>query len=70
MKKYKVRVPDRELACVPADTPEAQNYLQQMACAANFGFTNRQLITHWLREALRCCRGAYTFFFLPAIGHL
>jgi len=53
MKKYKIKVPDRELACVPADTPEAQNYLQQMACAANFGFTNRQLITHWLRESFQ-----------------
>ena len=53
MKKYKVKVPDRELACVPAYTPEARNYLQQMACAANFGFTNRQLITHWLRESFQ-----------------
>lgn len=53
MKNYNIKVPDRELACVPADTPEAQNYLQQMACAANFGFTNRQLITHWLRESFQ-----------------
>ncbi|MFX0104061.1 MAG: RtcB family protein [Candidatus Hodarchaeota archaeon] len=51
MKKYNIKVPDRELACVPANKPEAQNYLKQMACAANFGFTNRQLITHWLRES-------------------
>ena len=53
MKKYNIKVPDRELACVPADTPEAQNYLSQMACAANFGFTNRQLITHWIRESFQ-----------------
>jgi tRNA-splicing ligase RtcB len=53
MKRYKIKVPDRELACVPADTPEAQNYLKQMAGAANFGFTNRQLITHWLRESFQ-----------------
>ncbi|MFX1568712.1 MAG: RtcB family protein [Promethearchaeota archaeon] len=53
MKKYNIKVPDRELACVPADKPEAQNYLKQMACAANFGFTNRQLITHWLRESFQ-----------------
>jgi tRNA-splicing ligase RtcB len=53
MKKYNIKVPDRELACVPANTPEAQNYLKQMACAANFGFTNRQLITHWLRESFQ-----------------
>ncbi len=53
MKEYKIKVPDRELACVPADTLEAQNYLRQMACAANFGFTNRQVITHWLRESFQ-----------------
>ncbi len=50
MRNYEIDVPDRELACVPADTKEAKNYLSQMACAANFGFNNRQLITHWLRE--------------------
>jgi len=53
MKNYNIKVPDRELACVPADTPEAQNYLSQMACAANFGFSNRQLITHWIRESFQ-----------------
>ncbi len=51
MKKYHVNVPDRELACVPANTKEAKEYLSQMAAAANFGFCNRQLITHWVREA-------------------
>ena len=29
MKKYNIKVPDRELACVPANKPEAQNYLKQ-----------------------------------------
>ncbi|MFX0073352.1 MAG: RtcB family protein [Candidatus Hermodarchaeota archaeon] len=53
MRKYNIRVPDRELACVPADTSEAQNYVSQMACAANFGFCNRQLITHWIRESFQ-----------------
>jgi tRNA-splicing ligase RtcB len=53
MKKYNIKVPDRELAAVPANTKEAQNYLSQMSCAANFGFTNRQLITHWLRESFQ-----------------
>ena len=53
MRRYNIIVPDRELACVPANTPEAQNYLSQMACAANFGFNNRQLITHWIRESFQ-----------------
>jgi len=53
MKKYEVMIPDRELSCVPAHTNEAQDYLKQMACAANFGFCNRQLITFWIRESFR-----------------
>ena len=53
MNKYNIKVPDRELACVPANTPEAVEYLQSMASAANFGFNNRQLITHWLRESFQ-----------------
>ena len=53
MIKYNIEVPDRELACVPASSPEAKKYLSQMACAANFGFCNRQLITHWLRETFQ-----------------
>ncbi|HEY0088489.1 MAG TPA: RtcB family protein [Candidatus Lokiarchaeia archaeon] len=53
MKKYNIKVPDRELACVPANTPEAKKYFSQMACAANFGFCNRQLISHWLRESFQ-----------------
>lgn len=51
IKKYKIRIPDRELACVTGDMNEAQRYLKQMAGAANFAWTNRQIITHWVREA-------------------
>jgi len=50
MKRYNVNLPDRELACVPANSIEGQDYFKQMACAANFGFNNRQLITYWVRE--------------------
>ncbi|TXT58271.1 MAG: tRNA-splicing ligase RtcB [Promethearchaeota archaeon] len=51
MKKYNIKVPDRELASVPANTREGEDYQSQMACAANFGFCNRQLITYWIRES-------------------
>ncbi len=53
MKKYGVNPPDRELASVPFNTKEAQDYFQAMGAAANFAFTNRQLITHWVRESFR-----------------
>jgi tRNA-splicing ligase RtcB (3'-phosphate/5'-hydroxy nucleic acid ligase) len=51
MKKYGIQIVDRQLACVPIQSPEGQNYLKAMAAAANFAFANRQMITHWTREA-------------------
>ncbi len=51
MRKYNIRVPDRELACVPISSREGQNYFQAMAAAANFAWCNRQLIMHWIRES-------------------
>jgi len=51
MKKYKITIVDRQLACVPIQSAEGQSYLKAMGSAANFAFANRQMITHWTREA-------------------
>jgi len=51
MRKYKIKVLDRELACAPFKSEEGQNYYKAMACAANTAFVNRQVITHRVREA-------------------
>jgi tRNA-splicing ligase RtcB len=51
MKAYGISVIDRQLACVPVGSPEGKSYLAAMAAAANFAFANRQMITHWTREA-------------------
>lgn len=51
MRKYGISIVDRQLACVPIKSPEGRDYLKAMAAAANFAFTNRQLITHWTRKA-------------------
>jgi len=48
--KYGIELPDKQLCCAPISSEEGQQYLSAMACAANFAFTNRQLITHWVRE--------------------
>jgi len=53
MRKYGIKVPDRELASVPYSTREAQDYLKAMAAAANYAWTNRQLITYWVRETFK-----------------
>lgn len=50
--RYGIRLPDRQLACAPASSPEGRAYLAAMACAANFAFANRQAITHAARTAI------------------
>ncbi len=49
-RKYQIELPDPQLCCAPVSSPEGKEYLEAMACAANFAFTNRQMITHWVRE--------------------
>jgi tRNA-splicing ligase RtcB (3'-phosphate/5'-hydroxy nucleic acid ligase) len=49
-KKYGIELPDHQLACAPAESPEGRGYLGAMRAAANFGFTNRQLLMHQTRE--------------------
>ena len=50
--KYGIELPDRQLCCAPIRSPEAQAYLGAMGAAANFAFANRQVMSHWIREAL------------------
>jgi tRNA-splicing ligase RtcB len=50
MQKYKIHVPDRQLACVPVDSEEGQSYLGAMRCAANYAWANRQCLTHLARK--------------------
>jgi len=49
-KKYGIELPDPQLCCAPVNSDEGRRYLEAMASAANFAFTNRQMITHWVRE--------------------
>jgi tRNA-splicing ligase RtcB (3'-phosphate/5'-hydroxy nucleic acid ligase) len=50
MNRYKIELPDRQLACAPLTSTEAQNYLAAMRCAANYAWANRQCIMHWVRQ--------------------
>jgi len=55
--RYGIRLPAKGLACAPIDSKEGQDYLAAMACAVNFAFANRQLITHDVRDAFRSVFG-------------
>jgi tRNA-splicing ligase RtcB (3'-phosphate/5'-hydroxy nucleic acid ligase) len=53
IQKYKITLPDRELACAPGNSSEARDYIEAMACAVNYAFANRQAIMHWVRQSFQ-----------------
>jgi tRNA-splicing ligase RtcB (3'-phosphate/5'-hydroxy nucleic acid ligase) len=53
VQKYKISLPDRELACAPGNSNEAKDYIEAMACAVNYAFCNRQAIMHWVRQSVQ-----------------
>jgi tRNA-splicing ligase RtcB len=57
MRRYQIALPDRQLACAPIASPEAQAYLGAMRAAANFAFANRQCLAHFAREAIERALG-------------
>jgi len=48
--KYGITLPDRQLACAPVYSDEGKKYIAAMRAAANFGFSNRQLLMTQTRE--------------------
>lgn len=50
LEKYGINVPDRQLACAPVNSKEAQDYLGAMRCAANYAWANRQCLMFLTRR--------------------
>jgi len=51
VRKYNIQLPDRQLVCVPLDSPEGRSYFGAMASAANFAWANRQCMAHITRRS-------------------
>ena len=51
VRKYNITLPDMQLACAPIGSKEGDSYWKAMCCAANFAWTNRQMIVHWVRQS-------------------
>jgi len=49
--QHGITLVDRQLACMPFQSDEGKRYFGAMSAAANFAWANRQMITHWVREA-------------------
>jgi tRNA-splicing ligase RtcB (3'-phosphate/5'-hydroxy nucleic acid ligase) len=56
--RYKIELPDRQLAAAPLASDEARRYRAAMTGAINFAFANRQMMTHFVRETLAAFFGA------------
>ena len=48
--KYNIKLPDRELACVPFNSPEGQRFFKAMSAACNYAWANRHMITVYIRK--------------------
>jgi tRNA-splicing ligase RtcB (3'-phosphate/5'-hydroxy nucleic acid ligase) len=49
--KYGIKLPDRQLACAPINSPEGKRYYGAMICAVNYAMVNRHCLCHWAGEA-------------------
>lgn len=56
-RRYGIDLPDRQLACAPLRSPEAERYMRAMNAAANFAFANRQMMSFRVREAFAALFG-------------
>ena len=69
MSRYRIQVPDRQLACAPVDSPEGRSYLGAMAAAANYGRANRHLLADAAREAFGAATGTRRLDLVYDISH-
>ena len=60
MPRYGIQLPDRQLSCAPASSPEGTAYLGAMAAAANFAWANRQEIANRIRASIERVLGKET----------
>lgn len=51
--QYSATFPNRELAALPLTTKEAQDYFAAMKACVNFAFSNRQVMTYFVRKVFR-----------------
>ena len=57
MKRDRIQVNDRQLACARISSTEGQNYLKAMASAANYAWVNRSSMTFLARQV---CTGRHS----------
>ena len=57
VKKYNIKIKDRELVCAPIKSPEGERYFGAVKAGINAAFANRQVIGHLVRQSFRAVFG-------------
>lgn len=60
MPKYRIKLPDKELACMPFNSSEGQRFFKAMSATCNYAWANRQMMTYYIRRAWRAVLGEKT----------
>lgn len=50
VKKYNIKIRDKDLVCAPINSPEGETYFSAVCAGINCAFANREVITHLVRE--------------------
>lgn len=69
MTRYGLQPRDRQLACAPIRSPEGSAYLSAMACAANYAFANRQVLSRRIRESFAAVAGGDDLRLVYDVSH-
>jgi tRNA-splicing ligase RtcB len=67
--KYKIELPDKELACVPFNSSEGQRFFKAMSAACNFAWSNRHMITFYVRKVWKSVLGKGNLKLLYDVAH-
>ena len=67
--KYNIELPDKELACVPFNSSEGQRFFKAMSAACNFAWSNRHMITFYVRKAWKSVLGKGDLKLLYDVAH-
>ncbi len=67
--QYAIRLPDRELACAPLQSPLGQEYLGAMRAGINCALANRQILTHLTRSAFERVFGGADLNLIYDVSH-
>jgi len=49
--RYGIKLPDKELACVPFNSSEGQRFFKAMCSACNYAWCNRHMISFYIKKA-------------------